>query len=145
MTSHVALHVLEHLTHFNWNNQRLMLACTWYNASCCICMYLPVCVVYYDFVLFSFTDVVYSVNYYFSIQHFCQVGIDVNNIGFCTIHSFCLASGVVDLNINCLAFNVDGNISALVTVNLIIEVWERKYLSGQLLLMVRRKALISLV
>lgn len=28
------------------------------------------------------------------------------------------ASGVVDLNIICLAFNVDGNISALVTVNL---------------------------
>lgn len=71
---------------------------------------------------------VYSVNYYFSIQHFCQVGIDGNNIGFGTIHSFCLASGVVDLNIICLAFNVDGNISALVTVNLNRRGWSEEIL-----------------
>lgn len=47
--SHVALCVQEQLTTLNWNNPRLMLALTWYSASCCICM--CVFVVYYGFSL----------------------------------------------------------------------------------------------
>lgn len=42
--SHVAIHVQKHLTPSNQIKQRLTLACTWYNAYCCICMYVPVCI-----------------------------------------------------------------------------------------------------
>lgn len=115
--SHVAVHVQKHLTPSNQNNQRLTLARTRYNAYCRICMNVPVCVVCYDFFNFMFSFVIYSVgiNYYFSIQPFHQIENDGNNIRSRTIHSFCLALGIVGLNVICLAFNVEENISTLVT------------------------------
>lgn len=63
-----------------------------------------------------------GINYYFSIQHVHQIENDGNSIGFGTIHSFCLALGIAELNVICLAFYVEGNISSLVTVNLTVEV-----------------------
>ena len=44
----VAIHVQKPLT-LLIKISRLMLACTRYNAYCCICMYVPLCVVCYDF------------------------------------------------------------------------------------------------
>lgn len=40
-----------------------MLACTWYNANCCICMYVPVCAECYDYVLLYFVENVFYVKF----------------------------------------------------------------------------------
>lgn len=59
-----SIQIQKHLTLSKQNEQRLGLACKRYNAYCCICMYVPVCVVRYDFFKFLF----YSVGiFYFSI------------------------------------------------------------------------------
>lgn len=109
--SHLAIHVRKHLTPSNQNKQRLTLACTCYNAYCCICMCEPVC---YDFLLFSFTDVVCSVGIIISVFS-TSIKPRAMGIGSRTIYSFCHASGIVELNVICLAFYVEENISALVT------------------------------
>lgn len=72
---------------FYWmETVRLKLACTRYDAYCCSCMCVPVCVVCYDATIRFFAAVLCSVgvNYSFSIQNVHQFEHECSNIWFST-------------------------------------------------------------